>query len=408
MIGVSAMDGRQERGMQIAATKKIKLTRVGYIVPSQTGRGSYVVNVDNNQPFCTCPDFEERQERCKHIWAVEYSTKREQNPDGSVTETHTVKVTYGQDWANYNAAQLNEQHWFGTLLKALCAGIQTPQRVGRGRQPFPLSDAVFAIVAKTYSMRSGRRFVNELHEARDKALVDKAASFTTLFRYLEKPEVTPLLKALIEEAATPLKGLETSFSVDSTGFGTSTYAHWFDHKYGKNRKEQTWIKAHLMVGVSTNVVTSVEVTDGFANDSPYLPGLLGRTAERFNVVEVSADKGYISAKNLAAITTMGATPYIPFKENATGEGPELWRRLWAYYTFKRPEFLAHYHKRSNIESTNAMIKRKFGASVAARTTVAQQNEVLAKILCHNICVLISSMYELGVEPIFGTKEVGVP
>ena len=48
-----------------------------------------------------------------------------------------------------------------------------------------------------------------------------------------------------------------------------------------------------------------------------------------------------------------------------------------------------------------MIKSKFGGAVRSKTPVAQVNEVLAKVLCHNICVLIQSMYELGVDPIFG-------
>jgi len=29
-----------------------------------------------------------------------------------------------------------------------------------------------------------------------------------------------------------------------------------------------------------------------------------------------------------------------------------------------------------------------------------QNEVLCKILCHNICCVIQAMYELGIEPTF--------
>lgn len=31
-------------------------------------------------------------------------------------------------------------------------------------------------------------------------------------------------------------------------------------------------------------------------------------------------------------------------------------------------------------------------------------EVLCKVLCHNICVVIQSMYELGVEPVFWSDE----
>ena len=32
------------------------------------------------------------------------------------------------------------------------------------------------------------------------------------------------------------------------------------------------------------------------------------------------------------------------------------------------------------------------------------NEVLCKILCHNICVVIQSIYELGIAPQFFAKE----
>jgi hypothetical protein len=29
-----------------------------------------------------------------------------------------------------------------------------------------------------------------------------------------------------------------------------------------------------------------------------------------------------------------------------------------------------------------------------------KNEVLCKVLCHNICCVIQSHYELGIEPVF--------
>lgn len=68
--------------------------------------------------------------------------------------------------------------------------------------------------------------------------------------------------------------------------------------------------------------------------------------------------------------------------------------------FNRREFLESYHKRSNVESTCSMIKAKFGASVRSKTPVAQMNEVLCKIVCHNLCVLVQSIYELGIAPTF--------
>lgn len=154
------------------------------------------------------------------------------------------------------------------------------------------------------------------------------------------------------------------------------------------------------VGVKTHIVTSVEMTDQNAHDSPYLPQLLDATASRFHAAEISADKGYISHKNLAAIVGAGATPYIPFKSNTTGNGPDLWRRLYHFYMLNRETFLQHYHKRSNVETVFSMIKGKFGDAVRSKTDVAQANEVLCKVLAHNLCVLVQSIYELGIEPTF--------
>lgn len=55
-----------------------------------------------------------------------------------------------------------------------------------------------------------------------------------------------------------------------------------------------------------------------------------------------------------------------------------------------------------------MMKAKFGGNVRSKTPVAQVNEVLCKVLCHNICVLIQSIYELGLEPVFWTSEAKEP
>ena len=64
------------------------------------------------------------------------------------------------------------------------------------------------------------------------------------------------------------------------------------------------------------------------------------------------------------------------------------------------ELLRAGHKRSNAETAMHMIKTKFGAYVRAKTPESQVNEALVKVLAHNIVVLISSIFELGIEPVF--------
>ena len=94
-------------------------------------------------------------------------------------------------------------------------------------------------------------------------------------------------------------------------------------------------------------------------------------------------------------------PYIPFKSYAVASGKSAtWDKLLGFYLMHREEFLKAYDKRSNAESTFSAIKRVFGDFIRSRTPVSQTNELLLKVLAHNIRCLIHSMYELGIKPSF--------
>ncbi len=129
------------------------------------------------------------------------------------------------------------------------------------------------------------------------------------------------------------------------------------------------------------------------------------TAENFTIREVSADKAYSGKRNFQAVADAGGTPYIPFKTGAVaepwkGKPDPLWTQMYHLFTLNEAEFNRHYHKRSNVETVFRMIKAKFEERVRAKTDTAQVNEVLTKTLCHNLCVLIRAMHELGITPVF--------
>lgn len=71
-----------------------------------------------------------------------------------------------------------------------------------------------------------------------------------------------------------------------------------------------------------------------------------------------------------------------------------------YFKLNRDDFMEHYHKRINIEATNAAIKRKFGETLNSKNPTAQVNELLAKIITYNLTVVIHEMYENGIQPEF--------
>jgi transposase len=204
------------------------------------------------------------------------------------------------------------------------------------------------------------------------------------------------------------------FAVDSSGFSTGQFMRWLDVKYGKEEDRRMWIKVHLMCGVKTNIVTSVEISDGYANDHGFFKPLVEATAANgFTLKEVSADKAYLSGENLLTTLRHKAIPYIPFKTNSKpgklssyGAKSTLWDRMLGFYNDNREEFLSHYHKRSNVETTFHMIKSKFGQRLRSKTMTAQINEALCKVLCH-LCVVIQSVHELGIETDFSVAEAAI-
>ena len=259
---------------------------------------------------------------------------------------------------------------------------------------------MFAVAFKVYSTVSCRRFISDLRSAHADGYLSRLPHFNSIFNYLENPAMSEVLTRLVVESAKPLAAVETDFAADSSGFATSRFVRWFDHKYGIVRQEHDWVKVHVMCGVKTNVVTAVEIKDRNAGDAAQLPAMMETTAQNFTMAEVSADKGYLSDRNVNEVARHGATPFIAFKDNSTARLGGVWSKMFHYFSFKKDEYLAHYHKRSNIESTISMIKAKFGDSVRSKTDVAMKNEALCKILCHNICCLISAIYELGIDPTF--------
>jgi predicted nucleic acid-binding Zn finger protein len=420
------MSIREEKGRQIADKARIVKSGGLYLVPSQSSSKKY--KVDPEAQSCSCPDFEFTQSKCKHIFAVEFTVERERKvitetqPDGSTktTVTETVKVTrktYPQVWSAYNAAQTQEKRLFLYLLHQLAQGVGSPAQV-MGRPRLSFEDMIFAMAYKVYSTVSGRRFMTDLRDAHAKGYMESLPCYNSIFNYFESEALTPYLQMLIEESALPLASIEQDFAADSSGLSTGVFKRWNDTKWGKVRTEfgdkvpnqvnrRDWLKIHIMCGVTTNVVTAVEVTDAHAGDSPKFKPLVETTARNFAMRQVSADRAYLSSNNLKTVAEHQAMPYIPFKVTSTGNAPkssDLFKKMYHFYSYNQERFMQNYHKRSNVESTFHMIKSKFGDSLRSKTERAQINEALCKILCHNICCLIQSMYELNLKPKFW-KEV---
>jgi transposase len=313
---------------------------------------------------------------------------------------------YGQIWAAYNQAQDQEQELFVRLLHELCQEIEEPAQ-DFGRPRLPLRDMLFCLVFKSYYRRSARRSKGLCLDAFDAGWIDHVPHFNSVAHYLEQDSLTPLLHKLIEMTAQPLSEVENVFAVDSSGLKMPERCALHKRRL-KRRRQREHLKLHVICGVQTNIITTAEVTEGTEHDSPQFIPLVEQTSRFFELREVSADAAYLDARNMRAVLWWGATPYIAFRKNCTAAGEAkstFWK--WAVTEFqnKGSDYREHYYLRNNVEATFSMLKRKFGAELYSKCSRGQGNEALCKVICHNICVLIQSIFKLGIQPSFSTTPV---
>ncbi len=181
---------------------------------------------------------------------------------------------------------------------------------------------------------------------------------------------------------------------------TTQFGGWREEKHGEKR-EKRWLKVHAIVGTKTHVVIRAVVSDTNSGDAPqFEPLRRGALEDGFRPKIVVADKGYLSREAYTLGEQLGLGTYIPFKSNSVGraEGSPAWARAFHLFQANRAEFDRNYHRRSNVESVFSALERKFGENIRARTPTAQVNEVLAKLICYNLTVVVHEMFERGIAP----------
>ena len=407
---------RMERAHEILKGKKAvkKVAKNTFAVKSQMGVSTYTVSRNGDAYTCNCPDciVHGAGWECKHIMAVKEFLNE------SIT-TATPKKNTQRNWTGYTLGQVNEEELVKIFLRQLCDTVESPAReAGKaGRKAIPLSELVFCSVMKVYSKKSSRRAHTALRDASEQNLLEYAPNYNAVNKFMVREDVTPILHHLVRLSALPLAELETSFSIDSSGFATTQFGEWCDNKHGKayvpkskkgkqdeikaNRKH-TFLKCHISAGNRTNVVADVVITEAEGegtSDVNNFKNLLDGTNGYFNVLEVMADAAYGSRDNYAKADELGVTPYILFKKNMTSsaKGCGLWRQMYMKFLDNPREYMEHYEQRNNVESTFGAIKAKMGEKLMAKTLVAQKNELLCKILAYNLTVLAESFFIDDIE-----------
>jgi transposase len=272
-----------------------------------------------------------------------------------------------------------------------------PKLIGRPRAN--VEDVLFCAAYKVYTAFSTRRFMTDAHDAHALSFMTKVPHFNTIISYMGNPAFYPILLELLARSAVPLRGYETVFAIDSSGFSAPLLMERAPD--AEEDAEHDWMKAHIMIGTKTNIVTAVDIHDRDWADTKSFEYLAKEMAKSFHVKEICADKAYFSRKNYALAKRLKATPFIPFKSNATGAGSQLIEQMYHLFQLHRAKFDAHYHQRSNIESTFSAVKRLLGSGVRSKTETAMRNETVLKLICYNLTILIHESHKLQIEIDFG-------
>jgi transposase len=377
-------------------------------VPSQSGLGGYQVFFNGDRWSCGCKDFAARfGEPCKHILSVRVLMAP------GVVPAAVPKKQYRQNSAAFDAGQTKEMRLVDSLLRDLVRAVYEFPRAEEtpGRKPMPLGDEIYCAVLKVYSGLAGRRACGVYANVADRGLLAKVPSYMVASRLLNRREVTPILYRLLSLSALPLAGLEDGGIVapDSTGIQTTSFGAWREVKHGE-KPTKKWLKLHALVGTKTHAILRAVVGDEYSGDSLQIAPLLREAvAGGFSPSGVVADKGYLSKENYTLADSMGLEALIPFKANTLSnevnrirgiKNPASWEKAYHLFQANREEFDRNYHKRSNVESVFAALKRKFGENIRSKNRVAPVNEVLCKLIAYNLTVVVHEMFENGIAPVF--------
>jgi len=251
-----------------------------------------------------------------------------------------------------------------------------------------------------FSLRRARGFLLLLKKF--KVINARIPCFKTLSNYRENNLLQIILDKLLEESSKPLSVIEHDFATDATGIRTNLFSSWYSIRCQKEVRKRDHLTIHITTGVKSNIVTALNVEIKSGKDNEILREHVDKTAENFKINEWSGDGRYWSKENCIKVFEVGAKPYFKVWKNWSGRsrGCMPWKLMNLESKNNPEEYGKHYHKRSNVESTNHSKKVIHGNKVYSRLPSARINEEILRWINHNINVLNRAGYEWKINPKF--------
>jgi len=175
--------------------------------------------------------------------------------------------------------------------------------------------------------------------------------------------------------------------IDSTGVRLITSSAWYDIRIGRKNRRKDNTKLHLAISASRNIILEFKITAAKRNDSPHLDFLLRNLGD---VLRVIGDSGYLSRKNCDIVVRKNGKPFFKLKSNTKGKskGSRAWKNMVWFATQFKEAFEKVYHMRSQIESINAALKKRYGNCVRAVKRKTRNTNLALRVVAYNIKQLL--------------------
>lgn len=226
--------------------------------------------------------------------------------------------------------------------------------------------------------------------------------FKTMSNYNENNSLQIILERLIEESSKPLSVIEHDFATDATGIRTNLFSSWFSIRCQKEIEKRDHLTVHITTGVKSNTVTALNVEIKSGKDNQIFREHVDKTIKNFKCNEFSGDGRYWCKDNCKKVVEVGAKPYFKVWKNWSGRsrGCMPWKLMNLESKENPEEYDKHYHKRSNVESSNHSKKALHGNAVYSRLPSARINEEFLRWINHNINVLNRAKHQWKINPKF--------
>jgi len=301
------------------------------------------------------------------------------------------------DWHAYNEAQLNDLRFFLTQTRELvdkAAELLPEETRCAGRPPKEAADVAKAVLLMEYLQVSERAASMWAWVFKEKLGITDELSPRTIGRGFENPDVIFVLERVFEWTAKSFEDAEKNVAIDATGVPESIKQNYASVKSEDVKQSETFLKLSIAVGTECHGISAYALTR-HKGDSPLFKPLLQETAAVWpHVQSACADAGYLSHPNCQEAENLGIIPYIFPKTGITlnQKGFPAWKTMLLSLTNDAQTWLFGYHLRSNVETVNSCLARRFG-KLSCVKDVCKESEELTRLILHNLRQMNTAWFE---------------